>query len=234
MNLKAKPLAILLCLLLNPQMCNRYANRGSVSQIRAFAKTLEAEILTTSATDNLPPQENIYPDQDAPILRTKSDGKLELAMLRWGFPPIPSQKQPITNIRNLNSRWWRDINREWITEAKYRCLVPFTAFAEPVRNSTWFAVRDVELAFFAGVWRPWHGERLAEQPGKKRRSREERDWELYAFLTTEANDLVRPVHEKAMPVILTDPKECIVWLQGGNESFRLQRPYSTEAMNTLE
>ncbi|MFC2952314.1 SOS response-associated peptidase [Marinicaulis aureus] len=211
-------------------MCNRYENRGSISQIRALAKVLEAEIITTAATDNLPPQDNIYPDQDAPVLRPAGNGKLELAMLRWGFPPIPGQKAPITNIRNLKSKWWSDVNREWMTKPEYRCLVPFTAFAEPVRDSTWFTVKDVEIAFFAGVWRPWKGERLAEQPGKKRRAREEREWELYAFLTTEANDLVRPVHEKAMPVILSDPMECNAWLGGGFESLGLQRPYNAEGM----
>lgn len=214
-------------------MCNRYANKGSIAEIRRLAREIGYELSTTDATDNLPPLENIYPDTDAPILRLVGKDKLELAMLRWGFPPIPGQTQPITNIRNLKSRWWSDVNREWIADARYRCLVPFSAFAEPVRDPTWFTVRDREVSFFAGVWRPWHGERLAEQPGKKRRVREERDWSLYAFLTTEANDLVRPVHEKAMPVILTAPDECREWLSGGVESLRLQRPYLAEAMKTV-
>ena len=145
-------------------------------------------------------------------------------------PPIPGQRAPITNIRNLESRWWRDVNREWILEPDYRCLVPFTAFAEPVRDSTWFTVAGVEVAYFAGVWRPWHGERLAEQPGKARRAREERDWELFAFLTTEANDVVRPIHEKAMPAILHSVEDCREWLAGGQESLRLQRPLANNAL----
>ncbi len=213
-------------------MCNRYANRATVSQLRKLALTLEKPLETTPATDNLPPQENIYPDQDAPVLRPHKNGGLELAMLRWGLPPIPGQKAPITNIRNLKSRWWRDVNREYMLEPQYRCLVPFTEFAEPVRDSTWFSIKDVDVAFFAGVWRPWQGERLVEQPGKKRRAKEERDWELYAFLTTEANDIVRPVHEKAMPVILTDPAECSEWLSGGAESLKLQRAYDAGQMKT--
>jgi putative SOS response-associated peptidase YedK len=212
-------------------MCNRYANKGSIAEIRRIAKAMGYGVETTSATDNYGGQENIYPDQDAPVLRPKGKGKLEFASLRWGFPPIPGQKTPITNIRNLKSKWWRDVNREWLTDSKYRCLVPFTEFAEPVRDSTWFNIKDHEIAFFAGVWRPWHGERLKEQPGKKRRAREEGDWELYAFLTTEANDIVRPVHEKAMPVILTDPDECEEWLGGGAESLRLQRPYGADEMS---
>jgi putative SOS response-associated peptidase YedK len=95
-------------------MCNRYENRGSVSRIRAIARAMDRILMTTSATDNLAPQDNVYPDQDAPILRNAADGSMELAMARWGFPPIPGQKAPITNIRNLKSKWWSQVNREWI------------------------------------------------------------------------------------------------------------------------
>lgn len=211
-------------------MCNRYEQAASIAEMRRHMEMLEREFDRRSATYNLAPQENIYPDQDAPIIRNHESGGVELAMLRWGFPPIPGKKAPITNIRNLKSRWWSDVNREWMLEPQYRCLVPFTAFAEPVRDSTWFSVPDTEVAFFAGVWRPWHGERLAEQPGKTRRAREERDWELYAFLTTDANDVVRPVHEKAMPAILYKPEDCAEWLSGGAESLRLQRPLPNECL----
>ena len=210
-------------------MCNRYETKGSVTQIRAIAKKLNRQLATTPETDNLRPVENVYPDQDAPIIRNLNND-LELMIARWGFPPIPGETAPITNIRNLKSKWWRNVNREWITSKEYRCLVPFTAFAEPVRDSTWFTVPSVEVACFAGFWRPWKGERLAEQPGQKRRSREEREWKLFSFLTTDANDIVRPVHPKAMPVILIDPEEQDEWLEGGEESLHLQRTLPNEVL----
>ena len=46
------------------------------------------------------------------------------------------------------------------------------------------------------------------------------NWMPFAFLTTEANDVVRPVHEHASPVILVDPAEQAEWLAGGKHSFR--------------
>ena len=211
-------------------MCNRYENRGSANEIRRLAQALNREMSTTSATDNLPPADNIYPDQDAAIVRNKGSAGLELMMARWGLPPIPGQSSPITNIRNLQSRWWRQANRELMTSADHRCLVPFTAFAEPVRNSTWFNVPGVEVAYFAGVWQAWRGPRLVEQPGKKRREREARDWILFAFLTTEAHDVTRPVHEDASPVILIDPSEQAEWLAGGEQSFRHQHPLSSHQL----
>lgn len=48
---------------------------------------------------------------------------------------------------------------------------------------------------------------------------------LFAFLTTESNDVVRPIHEKAMPVILNGPKAWDTWLTGSiEEVLELQRP----------
>lgn len=211
-------------------MCNRYEIRGSVSQIRRLARDMGYDLATTAATDNLAPIDSVYPDKDAPIIVSRPEGGFELRMARWGFPPIPGQKDPITNIRNLKSKWWRDLNRPYLVEPEYRCLVPFTAFAEPVRDSTWFIVPGIEVPCFAGVHRPWRGERLAEQPGQKRRVREERDWQLFSFLTTDANDIVRPIHEKAMPAILFDPAEQQEWLAGGEASFRLQRPLPNERL----
>jgi putative SOS response-associated peptidase YedK len=212
-------------------MCNRYEQRGSASQIRKIAAAMKRKLATTPATDNLAPQDSVYPDQDAPIIRNGAEGSLELIMARWGFPPIPGQTAPITNIRNLQSKWWKDVNREFLIDKKYRCLVPFTAFAEPVRDSTWFVTPETEVPCFAGIWRPWEGERLAEQPGQKRRSREKRNWTLYSFLTTDANDIVRPIHEKAMPAILVEPDEQAIWLNGGLESLKLQRPLQNEQIS---
>jgi putative SOS response-associated peptidase YedK len=67
----------------------------------------------------------------------------------------------------------------------------------------WFALEvDRPLFAFTGVWRPWTGER----------KKETREHLLFSFLTTEASDVVRPVHAKAMPVMLTTPGEFDTWL----------------------
>ena len=112
-------------------------------------------------------------------------------------------------------------------------MVPFSAFAEPVRDSTWFSVVDEEVAFFAGVYMNWSGERLKEQGEGKRRKREPDDWLLYAFLTTEAKSIVMPIHPDAMPVILTDPDDCHDWLEGGLESLKLQRPLPCDQLQIV-
>jgi putative SOS response-associated peptidase YedK len=37
---------------------------------------------------------------------------------------------------------------------------------------------------------------------------------LYGFLTTDPNDLVKPIHEKAMPMLLLSKEETDTWMRG--------------------
>ena len=62
----------------------------------------------------------------------------------------------------------------------------------------------------------------------------EGDHELFGFLTTEANAIVAPIHEKAMPVILTTPAEINLWLTAGTaEAIALQRPLADDALRIV-
>jgi putative SOS response-associated peptidase YedK len=54
---------------------------------------------------------------------------------------------------------------------------------------------------------------------------------LYGFLTTEANEVVSPIHEKAMPAILTTKEEYETWLHAPwPEASALQRPLQSESL----
>ncbi|WP_245489721.1 SOS response-associated peptidase family protein, partial [Mesorhizobium sp. M2D.F.Ca.ET.140.01.1.1] len=60
------------------------------------------------------------------------------------------------------------------------------------------------VALDAGFWTRWQGIRkVKDGPG---------DFELFAFMTTKPNALIAPIHEKAMPVILTTSEETEAWL----------------------
>jgi putative SOS response-associated peptidase YedK len=57
---------------------------------------------------------------------------------------------------------------------------------------------------------------------------------LYGFLTTEPNDVVRPVHSKAMPAILTELAEFDAWLESDVESaLKLQKPLPVERLQIV-
>jgi putative SOS response-associated peptidase YedK len=55
-----------------------------------------------------------------------------------------------------------------------------------------------------------------------------------AFLTTEANAVVAPIHPKAMPIILTTPEEVDLWLLAdAPKALELQRPLPDDALRII-
>jgi putative SOS response-associated peptidase YedK len=58
--------------------------------------------------------------------------------------------------------------------------------------------------------------------------------ELFGFLTTAANAIVAPIHPKAMPVILTEPDEIDLWLEGETiAALNLERPLPDDALRIV-
>jgi putative SOS response-associated peptidase YedK len=108
-----------------------------------------------------------------------------------------------TNIRNVSSKHWQ----RWLG-IEYRCFVPLTSFSEfnkAAGGDIWFALDECRpLACFAGIWTNWTSVRKVKEG--------ETTNDLFGFLTTEPNDVVGPIHPKAMPVILTEPNDIKTWL----------------------
>ena len=195
-------------------MCNFYSITTNQEAMRQLFAVRE------DRTGNLPPMPSVFPDTMAPIVHTAPDGERELTMMRWDFPPPPNvPPRPVTNVRNVKSPYWRT----WL-KPEFRCLVPSTSFCEYADSQPkvphWFARGNARPLFaFAGIWRPWTGERKKELVEHR----------LFAFLTCEPNDIVRPIHAKAMPVILTTHAEFETWLSATTEeALALQRPLASE------
>lgn len=59
--------------------------------------------------------------------------------------------------------------------------------------------------------------------------------QLFAFLTCEPNAVVRPIHPKAMPVILTSATDIDTWLSADcPEARHLQRPLDDDQLIELD
>lgn len=151
----------------------------------------------------------VFPKSFGPVLKLGESGELEWAKMRWGLPGPPQfGSAPVTNIRNIKSPHWRPL-----LGTQHRCLIPFTAFSEYEDNSPkgkkvirWFAPPDREMLFFAGITSEYYGDYGSKKEPNVGTHK------LFSFLTTDANGLVRPVHAKAMPVVLTNVFECKQWL----------------------
>ena len=208
-------------------MCNLYAITSGQQAIRDLTRAL------TDQTGNLPPMPGIFPDYAAPIVRNQPDGR-ELTMARWGMPsPAFALKgrnsdPGVTNVRNTASAHWR----RWLG-SEHRCVVPFTSFSEHEllpdgsRPPIWFALDETRpLACFAGIWTRWTSVRKVKEG--------ETTNDLFAFLTTTANEMVGAFHPKAMPVILTTPAEIDRWLTApAAEALTLQRPLADDALRIV-
>ncbi|WP_207099675.1 SOS response-associated peptidase family protein [Paracoccus shandongensis] len=81
------------------------------------------------------------------------------------------------------------------------------------------------LFFFAGIWTPWHGTRGS------RKTPRTGEHQLFAFLTCKPNGVVKPIHPKAMPVILTTEDEIEMWMSAGwQHAQALQRPLDDDLL----
>ena len=82
----------------------------------------------------------------------------------------------------------------------------FLKFAEPPRKPTWFCIKNSSC--FCRYLETMYGERLLKI-SENATVLKPRNWDLFAFLTTFPNDVVKPYHPKSMPVILSTPEEKV-------------------------
>ena len=214
-------------------MCNLYNITTSQDAIREWTRAMR------DIMGNLEPSIDIYPNTPAPVVRNAPDGQRELARLLWGMPSPPERVKGkadygTTNVRKTNYFHWQPY-----LGVEHRCVVPVTSFAEPspvdvkdpetgIKKNYWFALNeDRPLFFFAGLWTQWHGMRKAKG--------DPADHEVYGFLTTEPNALIKPIHEKAMPVILITRAEVETWLTAPwSEARDMQRTAPDDALVIVE
>jgi putative SOS response-associated peptidase YedK len=176
-------------------MCGRFTQRKPAAK-------LETEFGVEEAPE-VEARYNIAPTQNILGVRQTPDGR-EMTLLKWGL--IPSwAKDSSMGARLINARSETVTEKPSFREAfkRRRCIIPADGFYEWQRTGGrkqpfFFHMRDDRPFGFAGLWDRWQ-------------SPEGEVIESCTILTTEANEVLRPVHDR-MPVIL-HPETYELWLE---------------------
>ena len=209
--------------------------------VNLYRQTSDAQTIMKlcNATSNLAGRlgtGEIGRDGSAMIVRTEAGSRV-LAIARWGMPSSSNamfhaasrrlDKQRVTHrslsfaeirrcepdrgvmtIQNTMAQNWE----KWLGP-DHRCLVPFTAFCKPVRETggkyidAWLRLASdgqEKIGFFAGIhMKGWEGVR-DRKSGRQVLN-------LFAILTTDPSQSVQEA-PSAIPAILTTMQEYETWL----------------------
>lgn len=203
-------------------MCGRYYRRSDKQRIAEAFRV------------GVPPSFEILPDYNAApatmqpvIVEDRDSGERALTMMRWGLIPYWCADPKELGVSTINAKAESLMKKPIWREPflRRRCLVPADGFYEwqkvdkRTRQPWAIGLRSGEPLAFAGLWEHWKphdGEPALE---------------TFAIITTEANELTAPMHNR-MPVILS-PRDYERWLHRGDASrppVDLLRPYESAAM----
>jgi putative SOS response-associated peptidase YedK len=191
-------------------MCGRFTLRA-VDRIR-LALGIYIDL------DDFVPRYNIAPTQ--PILTIVSTK--ETREMVWGLIPSWSKEpKPIINARAETLD-----NKASFSESfeRRRCLIPADGFYEwrkvgKARQAFYFQLKDGRTFAFAGIWDRWRNN--------------ETTIKSCAIITTAANELLEPVHDR-MPVILPEDKYQM-WLNEDVSPAELKKllgPFPSDEMQS--
>ena len=196
-------------------MCGRITLRHPNRAILAFLREATGEVPV--------PGFNLGPGTERLIVRRKNgngSGR-EAVFLRWGFVPAWSREEKPAGI--VNARAETVAEKPSFREAfrKRRCLVPADGFyewrrEEGRRQPFFFSLPEDRPFALAGIW--------------EERRREDEVSQTFCLLTTEANELMAPIHDR-MPAML-DEAAAEIWLGAESErnAAEVLRAFPSERM----
>ena len=198
-------------------MCGRFTLRTPPRDI--------AELFRLVDVPELHPRYNIAPTQPVAAVRQIGQDR-ELSLFQWGL--IPSwAKDPRMGAQLINARAESIATKPSFRSAfrRRRCLIFADGFYEwqktraKTKQPFYIRLANDRLFAFAGLWEHWEGADSAAI-------------ESCTIITTDANDLLRPLHDR-MPVILPE-QEYGRWLDPQlDDPVKLQallKPYPAEQM----
>jgi putative SOS response-associated peptidase YedK len=204
-------------------MCNEYARRITLDQLRAGWGATDAKLLFPEGLSNMPALDSIRITDTSVIIRAAAGeaGAAELVTRRWSWPG--PRGKPVYNFRSDGRAFDNKA-------ASGRCLIPADGFyeytdapAEPegaadlfgsiaaklakkAPKAKWeFAIAGLDWFCIAGLWR------TDPQVG-----------EAWTMLTTEPGPDIAPYHDRQ--IVLLTPPDYARWLSGEAPATDICRP----------
>lgn len=185
-------------------MCGRFTLRTPTETI--------ADLFSGIEFPDIPPSYNVAPTQSIAVLRDCGDGP-QFAWLRWGLVPFWADDIKLGN-RMLNARSETVDEKPSFRAAfkKRRCLILADGFYEwkktpDGKQPTYIHRHDDQVFTMAGLWE--RNRKVATADGQP--------VETCTIITTSANSLMAPIHDR-MPVILDDDQRES-WLDPDNDDI---------------
>jgi putative SOS response-associated peptidase YedK len=201
-------------------MCGRFTATFEFSDIRV-RWNLDRDL------PNYTPRFNVAPETSPNILViVRQKGVNECRLMQWGLIPHWTADPSIGN-RTINGRaeTLMELPSFKLVVDRRRCIIPADGFYEWRKEGRgkvpmWVYLKSKKPFAFAGLWD------VRRKPDGKR-------VESFTVITTEPNELVRPVHNR-LPVILR-PEDEEQWLDASRTPFAkaksVMKPYPDKLMD---
>ena len=200
-------------------MCGRFTLTLSPDELQAAFPNFDIPA-------DVPPSFNIAPSQPIPVI--VNDGSNSLDFYSWGLIPSWTKPENFGKYSLINARSETAAEKASFRSSfrRRRCLILTDGFFEwsksilgKGKTPYYISMKDHSAFAFAGLWEIWN-------------SPEGDSIRTACILTTQPNELVKPIHER-MPVILSS-NSYQDWLTDGEvqpEDLQgLMKPYPAENM----
>lgn len=214
-------------------VCGRYTSTTGVAEL---ASVFEVDDVVA---EPMPERYNVAPSLPVyAVALTRATGdkgpRRALGTFRWGLVPSWA-KDPAVGNRMINARAEGIASKPAYRSAvaRRRCLIPADAFYEWQRRTGVdgrpagklpYAVRrcDGQPMALAGIWEVWRDREDAESAPLR----------TCAIVTTGANELMAPIHDR-MPVVL-ERADWASWLDPDTDPGDVERLMAPAAAGVLE
>ncbi len=195
-------------------MCGRF-------QLSVTGKMISERYKVEVYDEMYSPSYNCAPYQYLPVITNENSNKL--SFFRWGLIPNWSNDEKI-GIKLINARGETIDKRPAFKNSfeQRRCIIPANGFYEwkkdKFKTPYRFYLKNEMIFSMAGLWERW-------------KSPEGKVIETFTIVTTESNELIKPVHNR-MPVILNRETEK-VWISENDTNIlkELIKPFSASEMS---